>query len=59
MLGFSGFGHAIEATAELNDSTAFTQRVERVGVHSSVMRSRVRRVPSAGLYRIAPKWPLR
>jgi hypothetical protein len=24
MLGFAGFGHAVEAAAELNDSTAFT-----------------------------------
>ena len=33
MLGFAGLGQAIEAAAELDDSAAFTQGVERVGVH--------------------------
>jgi hypothetical protein len=34
MLGFADLGQAVEAAAELDDSAAFTQGVERVGVHS-------------------------
>src|ERR1039458_6193631 len=33
MLGFADIGQAVEAAAELHDSTALTQGVERVGVH--------------------------
>ena len=33
MLGLADFGQAVEAAAEFDDSTAFSQGVERVGMY--------------------------
>ena len=34
MLDFAGFGKTVEATAEFDDATAVTERVQGVGMHS-------------------------